>query len=184
MSIIVTGLMRSGTSLMMQVLDKTGFECLGEYPHFEASETAEDAISPNFVQDSVGKAWKWLQPHMHPVESLPEGSVVIIMTRKLEEQAKSWAKIMKPMHGWSTAKEREAKKILVEKIRTEYVQMAKELQKHDATILEVRFEDLIRNPKKVQKTLADVGVHINTRGVVKNRSPKCFKGIMEQSMYK
>ena len=61
--IAVCGLMRSGTSLMMQILNACGKNALGEYPYFECMEaTPHEPLKDKWL-DTLDEddCFKWLE---------------------------------------------------------------------------------------------------------------------------
>lgn len=96
--IVVAGLGRCGTSLLMQMLDAGGIPCIGPYPAFEpeALRTSR-AIDPAFLARYPGHAFKLLDPHRTPLPPIP--GVLIWLDRELREQARSQAKFATLMMG-------------------------------------------------------------------------------------
>lgn len=93
-TIIVAGLGRCGTSMLMQMLHRGGVPCVGVWPAFEPEESW--APTPEFIADSAGKAVKVLDPQR---VGLPGDVRVIWLDRDHREQAKSHAKFMNAMLG-------------------------------------------------------------------------------------
>lgn len=95
-TIIVAGLGRCGSSLVMQMLAAGGAACVGTYPDFEDDLTMDlpgiDA-QRTFVERCKGRAVKLLDPHLHqPPIGLEYRS--IFLTRHPVEQAKSMLKLV------------------------------------------------------------------------------------------
>jgi len=94
-TIIVAGLGRCGTSMLMQMLHRGGVACVGEWPAFEVPEVRE-RVTPAFIEASRGKAVKVLDPHR---VGLPGDVRVIWLDRDHRQQARSHAKFLETMTG-------------------------------------------------------------------------------------
>lgn len=94
--ILVAGLGRCGSSLVMQMLSAAGVPAIGTYPAFEDRMTAEmPAIDAQreFFDRCPGRAVKLLDPHLHqPPIGLHYRT--IFLTRHPAEQAKSMLKLI------------------------------------------------------------------------------------------
>lgn len=96
--IIVGGLARCGTTLMMHMLHAGGVSCIGAKPAFEVDEINHRAVNLDFLARHPGHAFKLLDPHM---TALPDGldAVVIWLDRDVDEQARSQAKFVQMLAG-------------------------------------------------------------------------------------
>ncbi|SFP62484.1 hypothetical protein [Sphingomonas rubra] len=94
-TIIVTGLGRCGTSLIMQMLAVGGLPMVGIYPDFEseAAEHERGAAPSLWLSRTAGRAVKVLDPHLVPP---PAGGAyrAIWLTRDLDQQAASQIKLI------------------------------------------------------------------------------------------
>src|SRR5690348_17944000 len=88
--LIVAGLGRCGSSLMMQMLQRGGMKCAGEFPAFEMPETNHCSISREWLSQFSGGAVKILDPHLCTIENTP--AVVLWLSRDHWHQAKSQIK--------------------------------------------------------------------------------------------
>ena len=95
-AIIVAGLGRCGTSLMMQMLDAAGVPCLGAYPAYEPSTVCFENYPVEIL--TTGRAMKVLDPHRINLPVLTD-HVVLWMDRAAKHQASSMAKLIGPMAG-------------------------------------------------------------------------------------
>lgn len=148
--IIVCGLMRSGTSLMMQMLHAAGVECLGEHPWYEDKRTAPyGVLDESLLKDAEGKAFKLLEPHARPIaHALPEDAVFVWMDRSYKEQATSYVKFLAFMDPSRKMKDlkrryRSLKNGELQQSRQFGVQA---IERYDRPIVKVRFEDIIKKP--------------------------------------
>ena len=103
-TLVVAGLGRCGTSLAMQLLDRAGYPCFGEYPSYETDETNPlCGIPADLLQRNEGRAVKIIDPH-HAAEMCGisfNGCRVIYLTRDLTEQARSQIKMAAAFSGFS-----------------------------------------------------------------------------------
>lgn len=177
---VVCGLPRSGTSLMMQILEAAGIPCAGDYPAFEP-----DGYHPptdDLLDLIPGGAFKLLDPHRHP---LPIGRryQFIFMTRSRRQQSISMVKIMrfaKAIRSGPIPDER--MDAMRESIAAEEALALAELEKHGAPLLKVRFEDLIERTSPTVWRIADFLKNWNEREMiacVKPRSATVFNGMLE-----
>lgn len=92
--IIVGGLARCGTTLMMHMLHAGGIPCIGTKPDFEVEEVNHRQVDPAFLARHPGHALKLLDPHETP---LPVGTraVLIWLDRDPDQQARSQAKFVR-----------------------------------------------------------------------------------------
>lgn len=148
MIIIVTGLGRCGSSLVMQLLAASGVEVTGVKPFYEADAVRLSAFDPDWLSQQDGKAVKILA--VQNVD-MPKGDYkVIYCYRDHKEQAKSQKKFYEsilPGHKTSTA-------MLASRIKKESklcLQAAKRL----GPTLSVKFEDF-HNEQGLMKNIANL----------------------------
>ncbi|GAA5117062.1 hypothetical protein JIN84_17990 [Luteolibacter yonseiensis] len=178
---IVCGLPRSGTSLMMQILDAAGIRCAGEYPAFEPAELLT-GVTSEFIESNVGGAFKLLDPHLH---SLPTGKNYrfIMMTRSRRQQSISMVKMMRltqsvrpgPISG-------QTMEAMRNNIAIEEAEAIGAISLHGAPILKVRFEDIIERTTPTVWRIADFlnnWSEPEMAAVVKPRSAVCYNGMLE-----
>lgn len=183
-TIVVSGLTRCGSSLMMQMLSSGGCPISCESGNELISGEHSDqlsALKEIALGLTDGKAIKCLDPHRFPLP--PNKKYVIIwMKRDFKEQAKSITKFMQMLLGV-----RESKRIMIrhfeKSLPTEMIKCHRLLSKYP--ILEVEFENIINNPKeeaiKVADFLKDI-VTLDTDkmvSVVIERSTGCYSGMLE-----
>lgn len=177
--IIVTGLPRSGTSLMMQMLHMGGLPIYAE--NTWAYETPLNTRLPEesaWLQDCRGKAVKIIDPHRFtPPKGLP--CRFIWMTRNIREQAKSQVKFLRTL-GHEIPK-CEIKTLIryIDRDMTICVQLLKTYQR---PLLHVRFESLIKHPMLTAKRVSVFCDGLNVEAMarcVKKRSPKALPYMAE-----
>lgn len=187
---IVCGFPRSGTSLMMRMLETGGIEpfCDAEQNRYsyETHHTMRLPRENEFLLGCYGKAVKILDPQRHTPPPLHRYRFVW-MKRNYREQAKS---LVKFMHAAAPATQRLTPKLdrMADSLERDEKVMRPEL-KAMGDIIVVRFESLIKRPKHEAQRVASF---LNMDGlaaeamakVVVKRSPKCYKGLLEAQLMK
>ena len=155
--LVITGLPRSGTSLMMQIIDKTTIPILSDGKrekdisnpegYFELEAVKGIVQDNSFLMDAVGKAVKIVAPlpmYMNP--SLKYR--VIFMRRDMDEILRSQEKMLQK----DQVSERE-------KFRTIYDFHLKKtyrfLKENDIPFIDVNYKELIEDPEKQLKALTE-----------------------------
>lgn len=179
--LLVAGLGRCGTSLMMRMLSTGGVSCAGQMPDFEIDRMAPGAPSPAaWLAQQERSAVKWLDPHRVPLPAdLPRA--VIWLDRDVAEQAKSQIKLLDQMMGISTA--RNQRRRWVQSLRTDRRRALAMLG--DGPRLMLTFEDILQRPTATACRVRDF-----VRGLgwgapdgeamaacVLPRSPRCLPGM-------
>lgn len=179
--LLVAGLGRCGTSLMMQMLEAGGAPVVGNWPAYE----------PGLIQGLPFNAEKWsavvrgrsvkaLDPHRwQPPRG--EDYRIIWLDRHPGEQARSVLK-------FSRKPDNRANRKGMERILDRDRRLAQQhlLSIDRAGILGVKFEDIINRPARVAAELraklgAPLDVGAMARQVV-DRSPRCFDGLLENML--
>src|SRR5690348_16747758 len=96
-TLLICGLGRCGTSLVMQMLDMGGFPVVGKYPAYEPQQASSLVITQNYIDEHRGKAIKLLDPMR--ASFVPQNVRVIYLMRNLKEQARSQLKTAKFFAG-------------------------------------------------------------------------------------
>lgn len=97
-AVIVTGLGRCGSSMMMQMLAAGGVYCRGKAPAYEDGAYSEK-VTPDMIEAVRGGAVKILDPHRTGLPAAQWEARVILMERRPGEQAKSAAKMLEQLEG-------------------------------------------------------------------------------------
>lgn len=177
-TIIILGLPRTGTSVILQMLQAGGYPCFGEAPSFEPCLVPE--IPWNKVK---GKAIKLLDPqgsHDYP----PPGDYYVIKTKRNEiEQAKSNIKLLRavgvPVQGSSKEINTISRSILQDN------NVIASWAKKQKQWIEIPFEDILKDPEAIAFALQGiVGDYLSLNiksmiSVVKKRSSKCYPTMLE-----
>lgn len=178
-TIIVAGLGRCGSSMLMQLLHSGGVPCVGEWPSFEDSRVRE-RVAPSFVAGCAGRALKVLDPQR---VGLPGDVRVIWLDRDHRQQAKSHAKFLAAMTGHQY--DRAGRRALVGSlVRDTHAAMA---TIGSRPLVRLRFEEVLQNPLTTAFSLSQfIGVAMDIDAAaraVKVRSPECAPGLdMELSL--
>lgn len=178
--IVVAGLARCGTSLLMQMLHQGGIECIGPWPSFEVSETVCRGAQA-FVAGHSGKAVKVLDPHRVGLS----GDVrVIWMDRDWQQQAKSHAKLVAILMGLHY--DRNGMRALKASLAKDTARCMRMIGSRP--LLRLRFESVLADPSGTAATLRaflcrddfDCG---KAAAAVQSRHAACAPGLdMEMSL--
>lgn len=187
LTIIVSGLTRCGSSMMMQMLHAGGCPISCELGNEEISGEHSDqlsALKEIALGLTDGMAIKCLDPHRFPLP--PDKQYVVIwMKRDFKEQAKSITKFMQMLLGI-----RESKRTMIRQFEKSLPGETKKclriFSKHP--LIEVEFEKVIHNSKEEAERVADFLkeiVLLNTdrmASVVIDRSTDCYSGMLESEI--
>jgi hypothetical protein len=153
-TIIVAGLGRCGSSLVMQMLAAAGAPCVGTYPDFE--DAVSVLLDPKdiegqraFYEAAKGRAVKLLDPHLNnPPIGLDYRN--IFLSRNSAEQAKSMLKLL------GMANNRKARKAMEQAVRNDEARARLAMTKiGDGRYLNIPFENLIHDPEHTAGVIAD-----------------------------
>jgi len=171
-TIIVAGLVRSGLTVTMQMLNAGGYKCAGEYPAFEPYPTGDIPWLK-----CGGKAVKLVDSHLH---FPPSGDYRIIrLNRDLTEQAKSFNKFMNAfgISNLSISK-------LIDSFKRDYEIIDKWAKQYP--VLSLSFEEIIKDSKKEAKKISSfVGISMDIKKMsqcVINRDSDCHEELLELQM--
>lgn len=184
-TILVAGLGRCGSSLVMQMLNAGGVPTIGLYPAFEdESEVALRGDPAAWHALTAGKAVKILDPHLTPPPAA--GSYrTILLTRSIEEQAKS---MLKFAGAPASRHDRRAMEAL---LRRELDQARKALTGIGTGMyFSIPFEDLITEPLKTAFAIAGFVTTYWTQPLdpgamaacVRDRAPECLPYLLEPEL--
>lgn len=169
-TILVTGITRSGLSLTMQILDRGGYPCVGEYPGFEKYKVGEIPF-----KKYLGHAIKIVDLHLQ----IPPSGVysVIRLKRNLDQQAKSFIKFGKL---FGVLPDRDYSIEIINSFQEDYKTIDAWIGKQNESIT-IDFEELILNSKQ---TISKIEQFIDqelsgSEQVIIKRSPNCYSGMLE-----
>ena len=171
-TIIVAGCTRSGLTLTMQILNKGGYPCFGEWPAFENYEIG----GINF-DENRGKAIKLVDTHL---QFPPEGEYVVLrLQRDLTEQSKSIVKFMEYVGFTNNS-------INIENVKKSLMkdyQIIDQWVKKQSRYIFLNFEDIINSPEKTVDLISnfiDFKLDIASKNCVVIRNSNCYDGMLEE----
>lgn len=174
---VVTGLPRSGTTLMMRMLYRGGLQVVCENKTaFEDVRTVQKSIPIELMLECDNKAIKILDPLRHRPPYEPHYRF-ILMTRDPKELLRSHAKWEKGNRDWPVLKTpREVKKDLYD------TKLLIDRYPH-SEVLVVRFEDILIAPMTVSLAVAsflkkEMNI-VAMASCVHKRSPECLPHLAE-----
>lgn len=185
--LVVGGLGRCGTSLLMQMLQAGGVPCAGDWPAFEPAEAGATPIDPTWFAGLAGRAVKILDPHLArpPVGRVP--SVGIWMVRGFRQQARSQAKFAHAMSGGLLRNDRNAVRRIEASLFRDS-RLGRAAMPHP-DLAQVSFEELLERPAAVAVRLAAwlapwwPGLdHAAMARCVRPRGPECLPGLLELAL--
>ncbi len=149
--IIVSGLPRSGTSLMMQMLDRGGVSVVTDnvriadtdnprgYYEFEKVKKIKEDVS--WLRDTRGKAFKMVSQLLYELPA-SEKYRVIFMERDLDEMIRSQEKMLSRL-GKPTAPSEEIKRHFTRHLEKLRAWLA---DQRNFTLLYVHYHDIVKHP--------------------------------------
>lgn len=155
-AIIVAGIGRCGTSLVMQMLHAAGVPTVGDWPAFERNDELSLRADPAAWRAlTVGKAVKALDPQRVPVPSSYEHRI-IVLTRNPEQQAKSMLK----MAGFKP--NREARRAMEHSVRQDEEPLRRAaMDMGPGNFLKLSFENIIHDPMEAATRIANHVRYVN-----------------------
>lgn len=175
-TIIVTGITRSGTSLTMQMLEKGGYPCTGEFPAYE-----EYGVGEIPFWKLNGTAIKVIDLHM---QYPPTGDYYVIrLRRNTAEQSKSIVKFLGTLQNIYISGS--GRKIIEKSLADDYKKIDDWARRQKGCIT-IDFENLIEQPLQTAlqiKEFIDFPLDENKMAAcVVPRSTKCYDGFIEAQL--
>ena len=185
--IIVSGLPRSGTSLMMQMLDNGGVEVVTDnvrvadtdnprgYYEFEPVKKIKQDTT--WLPGTRGKAFKMVSQLLYHLP-LSEDYRIIFMERDLEEMLVSQEKMLERLHRPAAPRE---------KIKESYTLHLESLhtwleQQGNIKVLRVSYNDLIDRPELEAERIGEfLGHNLNVRKMAKTVDPSLYRNKKAQA---
>jgi hypothetical protein len=179
--IIVSGLPRSGTSLMMQMLDRGGVEVVTDHirtadtdnpkGYYEFEQVKSIARDTNWLPATRGKAFKMVSQllyHLPPSETYR----IIFMERDLDEMIRSQEKMLARLGRTPAPREEigRAYAIHLERLH-EWL-----LRQGHLTILRVSYNELLERPAEQSERVQDfLGGMVNVEQMVRAVDPTLYR---------
>ncbi len=175
---IVSGLERSGTSMMMQILYLGGMKVA-----FDHKRKPDEHNPKGYFELEGGKIINRLMDGVFPMEKyddmvikvtayglkfLPEGNYKIIyMTRDLDEIMDSMEKMSGPIN-------REKEKPVFERLNKYAIKLME--KRDDIDFILVRYNDVIENPRKeIERVNKFLSGKLNVENAIKAVDPKLYR---------
>lgn len=162
MSLVVSGLARCGTSLMMQMLAAGGVPCSGRYPAYEHKRVID------------GYATKILDPQDARSAPLPPDAKVIWLDRDTRQQALSHAKFLRLVVG--VPLNREGRRQFETSLQRDRLRAMVAIGGR-RPLLVLQFEDVLADPARAARCLgAFVGGAFDAQAAARQvlpRRPEC-----------
>ncbi len=179
---IVSGLERSGTSMMMQILYRGGMAVAFDY-----SRPPNDHNPKGYYELEGGKIINRLMDGTFPMERykgkfikitayglkfLPKGKYKIVyMVRNIDEIMDSMEKMSGPIN-------REEEKPLFEKLNRFAIQLMR--KRDDIDYIIVNYNEVIKNPRReIEKVNEFLGGALDVDSAVKAVDPKLYRNVRE-----
>lgn len=151
--VIVAGLGRCGTTLLMNMLAAGGMECAGFVPAYEDERSSDGPLDREWFASLSGRAIKVLNPHHNPPpKDVP--SVAIWLDRNPKDQARSQAKLVHLLAGMPMP-DRAHMLRWRKGLTTERMEAREALRKHSQIVLTLAFETVLQSPANAAWMLAD-----------------------------
>ncbi len=180
---IVSGLPRSGTSMMMQMLDKGGIPALtdhvrtpdednpkGYYEFEPVKQTKKDA---SWLKDAPGKVVKMV--HLLLLDLPPEYQYRVVFMRRNIREVVASQNVMLDRHGKSTGDLGEEKLIAMFQSQIAKVEGYVSQQPNFA-MLDVTYNDVLRDPQPaVAKINAFLGGDLDTQAMLAVVDPSLYR---------
>lgn len=196
--ILVAGLGRCGSSLMMQMLAASGLKCAGRAPMYETDWPWNEGLAQNYVDADGGispegcewaakaegwlarhQAAKYLSPHLFVQLSMP--GMVVWLDRDPLEQASSQVKWMRAM-GDPLAFRPDAVALFQSRLALDRASAIHALVGRPR--IEVTFEHILRAPMEASEHVAEFAAEFGMEldparmaAVVRDRGVECAAGL-------
>ena len=172
--IIVAGLGRCGTSLMMQMLSAAGLKCGGEYPAFEDNRT--ETVCGEWMDEF--EVVKVLDAH-RMVFDYHKPATIIWIDRDFVEQARSFSKMMKVFFSLPDISSRAEIRHLAISLKKDRSTAIGKL-KHEGfkDIIFTSFEKLLNGEIDIIADRLDLDAEIMRKQIIP-RGPRCLPGMLE-----
>src|SRR5260370_23445370 len=179
--IIVSGLPRSGTSLMMQMLDQGGLPVVTDnirtadtdnprgYYEFEQVKKIKQDVS--WLPATRGKVFKMISQLLYDLPPT-EHYRVIFMERDMDEMLRSQDKMLERLGRKGAPHEQIKKSYLLhlEKLR-DWLRQQKNIE-----VLSVSYNDLVERPEEQAERVSEfLGGKANVEGMVRAVDPKLYR---------
>ena len=185
---IVSGLPRSGTSMMMQMLDRGGIPALvdnvrkpdednpkGYYEFEPVKQTKKD---PSWLEGAAGKVVKMV--HMLLLDLPPQYEYRVVFMRRNIREVVTSQNVMLRRHGKATDDLPEGK--LVEMFEAQLAKVDRYLLEHPCfKVLPIQYNEALKAPQPVIEALnAFLGGGLDTRAMAAVVDPSLYRNRVQQ----
>lgn len=174
--ILVAGLGRCGSSLVMQMIEATGVPCFGEFPAFEPREVSIDERSPQRLLE-VPMAMKILSPQLSKWPLSFEAKI-IWLDRDVREQAKSQVKFLQMVAGAEIGGQ--AWRAIAKGLGDEKALCYRWLKRSTCEPLLMTFDEIVTNRLRSARRIAAYigqGDALRMSTIIRPRGVKCEPGM-------
>lgn len=189
---IVSGLPRSGTSMMMQMLAAGGMPILGDTErrdesnprgYYEWPEITEFPRNPNIIAQAEGKAVKLTSNFLCFLPPEHEYKI-ILMERPLDEVLPSMEKMQRLQHPEDEAAARAiAAPEFREALEALMLEVTRWLEGQPNQLLLIQYYDVLANPLSTSLVLCTFLPVINPRGMAAAVDPKLHRNRAPESVH-
>jgi len=177
--VVVSGLPRSGTSMMMQILEAGGLEILADFKreadqdnpkgYYELEAVKKLDRDNSCLQNAAGRAVKVIS---HFLKHLPENNnyKIIFMDRSMKEIIRSQQKML--------GENKEAyPKVIAEAFRKEVKKIKKWIdKKENIDIISIHYSDVVKHPKKeIKKIKKFLDIDLNLDKMTSVVDPELYR---------
>ena len=180
--VIVTGLPRSGTSMMMKMLEAGGIAVITDkqrqadednpYGYFELEQVKEIKQDTSWLDSFTGEAVKMVSMLLYDL-SLDRDYFLIFMERNLDEVIAS-QKVMLARKGEIPRAEDEEMKLLFSKHLSEIKAWLSEREKFKT--LYINYEDVLKQPHETAENIQKfLGKELNIGNMIESVDPSLYR---------
>ncbi|SMO63890.1 hypothetical protein [Paracoccus laeviglucosivorans] len=157
-TLLIAGLGRCGTTMLMTMLDAGGFPVTGPRPNYEdARRFGPLRADMEWLAEQSGRAVKLIDPLRYKITSasFPVPPVILLMERRNSEQARSQVKLLTALGEYRNP-QRQVVKAMQRSIARDTPLLRAQMGKLTDNVFRVRFEDVLSVPATVAKALAAI----------------------------
>jgi Sulfotransferase family len=179
--IVVSGLPRSGTSLMMQMLDNGGVEVVTDHirsadtdnpkGYYEYEQVKKIKRDTSWLPATRGKAFKMVSQLLYDLPAT-ETYRILFMERDLDEVLASQEKMLARL-GRPAGPREEMKRAYLQHLERLHEWLPRQ---GNITVLRVSYNDLVGGPQAEAERVRDfLGGRVNVEGMVKTVDPALYR---------
>lgn len=176
--VIVAGLGRCGSSMVMQMLAAGGIPCVGAAPAYE-DERTNTRLDPTWYASLAGHAVKLLDPHRLHIPMEPK-AVAIRLERRSVEQAASMVKFLRSL-GYPIGTSSRDRRRVIQSIENDTAKARAALIARGIPRITLQFEEILARPREAANAIAALlqphfpGLDLDAMAAaVRQRPPHCM----------